>query len=246
MNCSDILELAPLWFTRELDRNRAHEFSQHLAVCGACRQELAEQAAFDELLRTAAQRDAVDSTAVVQHVRGAMQAQPRAAQIRKRWILAAAGIAALLIFGIAGYQSAFSLPNPAWASAAFDHRLEIVQRQPREWFSDAAVLRKIAAQQKLPAGVVSAFMPAGYHLARGKLCFVNGQLYLHLVYENQAGAFSLYLRRIDTKQESQVRSGVFGREAVAGFQRHELAAMIVSNDSRDTTVDLARSAAAVL
>lgn len=248
MTCSDIPELAPLWFTQELDQVRARAFSEHLSACGACRQELAEQAAFNELLRKSVQSDPVDSTTIDQRVRAAMQSQPRVQpQTSTRWILAAAGIAALLLMAVAANWSGLSSrPNPAWAAAVFDHRLEIVQRQPREWFSDPAMLQKIAARQHLPVTVVSAFMPAGYRLVHGKICFVDGDLYLHLVYENAAGSFSLYLRRLESDQESQIRSGVFGREAVAGFQHHQLAAMIVTDDSRDTALRMAHSAAAVL
>jgi hypothetical protein len=122
--------------------------------------------------------------------------------------------------------------------------MEIVNRQPRKWVTDRASIEGLAQRQGLPASVVSAFVPAGYHLAQGKLCLLDGRVFLHLVYASESGSFSLFLRRPDDAGTSVVHTETFAAEQVAGFQRNQLSALIVSEDN--DALLLASSAAVVL
>lgn len=244
MNCRDISGIAPLYFTGELDAAQTAAFSEHVRNCPSCRQDLAEQAAFDERLRSAILAEPVDEAAVDQRIRHIIHAAP---QPWHHWKPVIAGIAALLVIGVAAYFELRPAPsNPVALAAARDHRMEIVNRQPRRWLSDPAAIEALAATQGLPASAVSALAPAGYRLAQGKLCYLDGQWFLHLVYENSPGNVSVYLRRVDTPANSRIRLDTFAAEHVAGFQHGRLVAVLVTNQPDDAVSRLAQSAAAAL
>jgi anti-sigma factor RsiW len=241
MNCSDISALTPLHLSGELDAARMETFSAHLRNCPACRQALGQQTAFDELLRTSVLAQSVDDSPVNERVRERIRAERRA---KRRWQVAVAAIAAALLMAILGYRL-ISRTKSVYAAAARDHRLEIVDRQPRKWVTDRASIEGLARRQGLPGSVVSAFVPAGYHLAQGKLCLLDGRVFLHLVYAGESGSFSLFLRRPDDARTSGgIQTETFAAEQVAGFQRDQLSALIVSEDNN--ALLLASSAAAVI
>ena len=64
MNCSEFTELAPLYFSGELDARHAAELSEHLKSCRNCATEFDEQALLDTRLRTAVMADEADSSAI--------------------------------------------------------------------------------------------------------------------------------------------------------------------------------------
>lgn len=243
MNCSDISAFAPLYLTGELDPERTEAFSKHLGNCPACRRELGHQTAFDELLRAAVLAEPVDSSSVDQRVRQTIDAQQRTS---RRWMFTAAGIAAVLLVAIAGYRAVFSARTQPVYAAARDHRMEIVDRQPRKWFTDRASIEGLAGREGLPDSVVSAFIPSGYRLVQGKLCLLDGHVFLHLVYANESGIFSLFLRRPDDAGSYGIRTDTFAAEHIAGFQNDQVSALIVSEQPGETVLRLAKSAAAVL
>jgi len=243
MNCRDISGMAPLYFTGELEHAQAAAFSEHLRKCPDCRQELAEQSAFDERFRAAILDEPVDEAALDQRIRDIIHAAP---QNPHRWKQFIAGIAAVLVFGFVAYFALrFVRPNPVALAAARDHRIEIVDRQPRKWLSDRAAIEALAATQELAPSVLSALTPAGYRLAQARLCYLDGQVFLHLVYESSPGTVSLYLRRVDTSASSRVRLDTFAAEHVAGFQHGRLVAVLVT-DQPDGVSRLAQSAASSL
>jgi anti-sigma factor RsiW len=244
MNCSDISKFAPLYLAGELDSAREQAFSAHLRSCPACNRELGQQTEFDELLRNSVLAELVDSLSVDQRVRAAIGAGQRS---RRRWMFAAAGIAAALILAIAGYRAiVLSRTKPVYAAAARDHRMEIVDRQPRKWFTDYAAIEKLAGREGLSGSVAANFAPAGYRLAQGKLCLLDGRVFLHLVYKNDAGDFSLFLRRSDQADPGAIQTNTFAAEHVAGFQHGPVRALIVTEQPGDSALRLAKLAETVL
>jgi anti-sigma factor RsiW len=238
MKCSDIAEFAPLYLTGELDPARTQVFSAHLGDCPACRQELREQTAFDERLRASLLAERVDSSRIDRQVRDAIHTRWRT------WVFTAAAIAAVLLLTILGYRILFATRTPpVFAAAARDHRVEIVDRQPRKWFTDRASIDGLARREGLPGSAVSSFIPAGYRLAQGKLCMLNGRGFLHLVYVSDAGNFSLFLRRPDDAAPPGLHADSFAAEHVAGFQSSQLSALFVTDQSGDAALHLAESAA---
>jgi anti-sigma factor RsiW len=243
MNCSDISELAPLYLTGELEPARAEAFAGHVGECAACREEIGQQEAFDRQLRSSILEEDIDNRAVDQRVRDRIDAGRRTS---RRRLVATSGIAAVLLIGIVGYKTISSSRTKLLdAAAARDHRLELVDLQPRNWFADRASIERLAGRQGLPVSV-AAFAPAGYRLAKGKLCLLDGQVFLHLVYTNDTGNFSLFLRRPADGMAAGIHTGTFSAEYVAGFQDTQVIAMIVSERPGDQVLRLARSAASFL
>ncbi len=111
---------------------------------------------------------------------------------QRRWMLAVAGLAAVLLLAVFLMRA-----RPVYAAAAKDHRLEIVELQPRKWSTDRASIAALAQRQGVPDSAIDLIAPAGYHLAQGKLCFLDGKVFLHLVYANDAGKLSVFLRPAD-------------------------------------------------
>ncbi|HEY3827040.1 MAG TPA: anti-sigma factor [Bryobacteraceae bacterium] len=248
MNCSEILKLAPLYLSGELGQKQTRAFSAHLQACAACQRELRQQAEFDELLRTGVLAERVDSSSVDRRIRTNIEA---ARLSSRRRIFAAAGIAAALLAGLVGYMGFISTrTKPVYAAAARDHRMEIVDKQPRKWLTDYASIRQLAAGAGLSGPPAADFVPVGYRLAQGRLCFLNGHIFLHLVYANDTGNFSLFLRRADGAPSGVsawgIHTGTFAAEHVAGFQRGPLTALVVTEQPGDSARRLARIAETVL
>ena len=244
MNCDQISELAPLYLTKELDDEREAAFTAHLRGCPQCRQELAEQTAFDERLRAGVLAEPVDAAPLESRVRDAIHRDRPNWRIRAR--VAAVVAAALLIAAVAYREMIPAQPDPLDAAAALDHHMEIVDRQPRPWLTDRAAIEELAVQQGLQSSVLSALAPAGYHVTQGKLCFLNGHIFLHLVFENESGNASLFLRRLETPATSDIHTDNLAADYVAGFQHGRLTAIVVTDQPGQTVLNLARSAATVL
>ena len=253
MNCSDISKFAPLYLAGELEPARAETFSAHLRNCPACKRELGQQAAFDEALRASVLAEHIDTWSVDQRVWAGIGAGQRNL---RRWIFAAAGIAAALLLAVLSYRAMVSSgTKPVFAAAARDHRMEIVDRQPRKWFTDRASIEGLAGRVGLPDSAVASFAPAGYHLAQGKLCLLDGRVFLHLVYaegsedSSAAGDFSLFLRRSDDANDASaqgIHTDTFAAEHVAGFQHGPLRALIVTEQPGESVLRLAKFAETVL
>jgi anti-sigma factor RsiW len=244
MNCSDISAMTPLYLAGELDSARKEAFVGHLRNCPACRRELEQQTAFDEMLRASILAEPVDSSSVDHRVRASIGAGRRTS---RRWMSTAAGIAAAALLAALSYRMMVSSrTKPIYATAARDHRMEIVDGQPRKWFTDDASIQELAGQVGVAGSVIAAFVPAGYHLAQGKLCFLDGRVFLHLVYKDESGNFSLFLRRSDDSSPAGIHTNNFAEEHVAGFQHDALSALIVTEQPGDSVLYLAKYAQTIL
>jgi len=242
MTCPEIPELAPLYLAGELDAARAAAFADHLRGCPACRQELAEESAFDKRLRSAILSQPVDTSAVDQRIRDIIHAPAQ-----YRWNHFAAGIAALLLLASVGYFELRSRGvSPVAIAAATDYRMEIADHQPRPWITNRDAIEALASKQSLPVSAISSLTPAGYHFVKGKLCYLDGNWYLHLVYGNALGDASVYLRRVDLFASSGIRVDKIAAEHVAAFQHGRLSTLVVTSQPGEAARRLAESAAALI
>jgi hypothetical protein len=182
--------------------------------------------------------ETLDTSVVESSVRGLMGG---ASDKRSRLvsIFALAGLAAALLLGFFLMRA-----RPVYAAAAKDHRLEIVESQPRKWSTDRSSIAALAQRQGVSDSAIDRIAPAGYHLAQGKLCFLDGKIFLHLVYSNDAGALSVFLRPADRIEG--VHAERHGAEHVAGFQDRKLNALFVTEQPGDAAVRFARSASSVI
>ncbi len=238
MNCAAVLNLAPLYLSGELEPERAVEVAAHIKDCASCAWELGQQRALDAVLRETVLAEKVDSSRVERNVR-LVVGEPVGQGSGRRWMFALAGLAATLLLVVFLMRA-----RPVYAAAAKDHRIEIVELQPRQWSTERAAIAALAQRQGVTDSAIDRIAPAGYHLAQGKLCFLDGKIFLHLVYANDAGKLSVFLRPADRIEA--VHAERHGAEHVAGFQDGNLSAVFVTEQSGDAAVRFARSAAAVI
>jgi len=250
MNCEQLAQLASLYLSGELDPARSATLRAHLQGCAACATEIEQQRDLDARLRAGVVADDLDYTPLERRVRRRIAADSAA---RTRFVLAAAGVAAVLL--AAGLASRIT-PRLArvYQDAALDHRREIVDGQPRPWLTDPAAIESLAASQGLPSASFLALARTGYRLEKGKICRLDGRLFLHLVYTDGAQEFSVYLREGErpagSPEETVNGRPLFtadsGPDHMAAFQKGGLAVLFVDSHSRARARNLARSAAAAL
>jgi anti-sigma factor RsiW len=261
MDCTQIAELAPLYLSGELDRERAGAVDAHLKSCPACMQDLESQAGLDARIREAMAAERVDSTGVERWIRAHIAAEPRgkvaSAPSRRAWMTAAMGIAALLLLIAAGYRGLLSQHVArVYADAAQDHQLEVIQQEPRPWLSDRSAISALTEKQGIAGSVPFALSSGAYRLERAKLCYLDGRVFLHAVYTDGAQEFSVYFRvRGAESLPGRARESDNGRplhvsalngEQVASFQTDNLTVMVVSDRSSDVALQVARFAATAL
>jgi anti-sigma factor RsiW len=162
MNCAEVSNVAPLYLTGELEPGRAAELAAHIKGCASCAWELGQQKAFDAVLRETVLAEQVDSSRVERGVRlmigHLVVRQSVGPASARRWMFALAGLAAVLLLAVFLMRA-----RPVYAAAANDHRLEIVELQPRQWSTDRASIAAMAQRQGVSDSDLDRIAPAGYH-----------------------------------------------------------------------------------
>jgi anti-sigma factor RsiW len=234
MNCREIEEFAPLYLSGELLEDQRISFNTHLSECRSCAREMEQQAALDARV---AQTALPDSTVVERRVRGQI-----AAERRRRVAKLGAAVAAGILFGaVLGYRAL--RPERLYTDAALDHRLEVMEHQPRRWRSDPAEVEKLAARYQLSS--TSALAPEGYRLEHAKMCGIAGEPALHLVYTNGLQEFSVYIRR-RSGAKGTLHAVRVGSEQLAVVQSDRLEAVVATAGSSGECLQFARAAQSVL
>jgi len=239
MICQDVLGLSSLYLSGELDEARTAEFRAHLQSCPACAVEIEQMAEVDTRLRDAMQTEPADTAMLDARIRRHIAAPSR------RWISVAASFAAaVLIAGIA-YRVAGG-PDPVCAAAASDHRHEVVEGQRRTWLSDTDSIAALADRQGIASSAVAQLAGSGFRLDRGKLCRLDGRIYLHLVYSGNGRAVSVFLHPHDSGTIHDVRALHSGSEHVAYFETQRVSAIVVADQSSEPATRMAQAAARIL
>jgi len=258
MNCTEISTLSPLYISGELDAARAGAFTAHLKSCPACAAELASHIEVDRMLRAGVLAEDLNTSALDSRVHAQIAAsEKRRRAVSRRWLAVAASIVIGLIIAGLTYRAFVNRPTAqVYADAARDHRNEVTYKQPRRWLVDQAAIETLAMQQGLRDVTIAALAPSGYHLEHGKLCRLNGRIFLHLVYSDRGQEFSLFLRQGDgnalpgkpreTVNGRLLHTADVGNEHLACFQDGRMAAMVVADQSSEAVLTLARFAAGVL
>lgn len=264
MDCSQIAELAPLYLSGELDRERAGAVDAHLKSCPACMRELESQVQLDTRMREAIAAERVDASRVEHWIRARIAAEPRAKVVsisprssRRPWMAAAMGIAASLLLIAVGYGGLLSQHVArVYADAVRDHQREVVQQEPRPWLLDRTSISALAEKQGIAGSAPFALSSGPYHLERARLCYLDGRIFFHAVYTDGAQEFSVYLRARggeslpgrarETRNGRVLHASALGDEQVASFQTDNLTVMVVSGRSSDAALQVARFAATAL
>jgi len=182
----------------------------------------------DQRLREGVLADEADPSRVAAAVRAGIQA--RRVHVRG-WVVAAAAIIAMIAASALSYRafrSEQAIP-PLCSAAVQDHQREIIQGEPREWLTDPAAIRSLAQKQGVPASAIAALGSTGYRLERGRLCLLQKQIFLHLVFSKDAHEYSVYLR-----PPSGLFSGaVQGAGQTAYFETARVTAVFVGADAQE-------------
>jgi hypothetical protein len=206
----------------------------------------------DQRVRESLLSEKIDTSRVEQAVRQRIQAPqrhiPRLRHTPRRrqtlgWTVAAAILIAMLVAGALYRRQA----APALCiAAAQDHQNEIVDGQPRKWLRDLPAIQSLAQKQGVPVSAVAALATSGYRVERGRLCFLRGQIFLHLVYTRDGSEYSVYLRSQDkvARIDRSVREVSVGPEHSAYFETNRLTAVFVGPQAG--VAAFARAGAAVL
>jgi anti-sigma factor RsiW len=271
MNCNDIHELAHLYVCGELDAARAAEFDAHLKTCSSCLQEIEEQSRIDARVRKALIAEDFDVSRVNRRVRELMAAEPMIPSASpapaavlvsnprsssgRRWLSAAAGIAAAFVLAAAGYLMLPGKFSRVYADAAEDHQGEVIDHSPRRWFTDPAQISAVEKHFGLSIDVPRE-LSGGYHLEHAKVCQLDGKLYVHAVYTDGAHEFSLFLRPRDTERLTGTVQGIAngrlvhtsmsGDEQLASFKTSRLLAVVATNQDSSAAIADARLASAAI
>jgi anti-sigma factor RsiW len=235
MNCRDIEEFAPLYLSGELEENQRGLFRAHLAECRNCATEMDRQIALDTNLRQSAE-ELPDATAIQRSIRGRIGRE-------RAWRFAAVAAVALFAAALGSWALRPASPGRLYADAALDHRLEVVEHQPRHWRTDPAEIEKLAARFNLPD--VAALAPQGYRLEHAKMCGIDGKAALHLVFTNGRQDFSVYIRTRNGGDKI-LREVNVGAEHLAAFQTDRLEAVVATAESSEECRQFAQFASRVL
>ena len=165
--------------------------------------------------------------------------------------------AAFVLLGVGYYFMLGTRVARVYADAAADHRMEVVEQQPRPaWLDDPAQIVALVQQHGISRTEVPSFDSDGYHLARGRMCGLDNRAFLHLVYSNGTQEFSVYLRPRDaerlpgavreTVSGKKLRTCDLGSEHIASFETPGVTALVVAEGSGDAALHFARVAAAAL
>jgi anti-sigma factor RsiW len=237
-NCIEIRMRAPLYLSGEMDSEERAAFAAHLAKCSACAAKIVEDRNLDAALRSALGSFTPDTDRLEQAVRRNIAVDRR--KRRLAWAGAIAATVALLIGGALAWAR-WTRPPQFYAAAALDHKIEVVDRQPRHWRSSDTELAGLAAQNGLQLGQLTALAAAGYRLERAKFCGIDGRRMLHLVFSNGTREYSVFVSPHDGPAET-VRTSRQGAEEIAGFETGHFRGLVVLVGSATECADLAHAA----
>jgi anti-sigma factor RsiW len=237
-NCAGIRMRAPLYLSGEMEVEERDAFAAHIAKCSTCAERIAEDRNLDGTLRSALGGFAPDTGRLEQTLQREISVDRR--RRHQAWAGAIAATVALLAGGAFAWAR-WTRPPQWYTDAALDHRIEMIERQPRRWRSSDSELAGLAAQNGLQLGQLTALAAAGYRLERAKICSIDGSRMLHLVFSNGTRRYSIFVSPHLGPAET-VRTIRRGAEQVAGFETGHFRGLVVSDGSAAECAALAHAA----
>ena len=191
----------------------------------------------DRRVRESVLSEEVDASRVEAAVRREIRSGRRRVAV---WGAAAAALAIAIAGGL-HYREAMP---PVCAAAERDHQREIVEGAPRHWLTSISDIQSLAEKQGVPGETIAALASTGYRLERGRLCFLEKQVFLHLVYAREGSEYSVYLRPPDGGKGRS--DSVRGSERVAYFETARVTAVFVGSAAGADAMAFAQAGARVL
>lgn len=168
----------------------------------------------------------------------------RGARRRARWLAIAASVAIVVLGAALLARRTFRVPL-LYAEVLADHRQEVIERQPRQWQTDAAGIASLAEREGVPSPVLQALGRDGYLLEKAKVCQLEGRRYLHLVYTHGADEISAYVRRRQAPGIGPLATADVGALHLAVINGAHVTALFVA-DRADDVLSRARAITPVL
>lgn len=260
MNCSESKYVMPLYLSSELDTKLMADFELHIERCGACSNELESALHCDELLREAFREQPAATAALRARVRSQISGMRRGRRMRLWRPRYSLPVAALLFLAVSAGISWFILrggsSQTVYAAALEDHYEEVVQHAPIEGWRETPDEINAFVRKRLGAtDFLDRLAPAGYGLARARLCDLSNKLYVHLVYRNETREISVFIRpnqtdlpgpAVEVVNGCAIHAAAINRFEIAGFQSHRYTVLVVSDLPRAESLAIARNAAARL
>jgi anti-sigma factor RsiW len=192
-DCYETKEFLELYLDSELDAVQTRRLSDHLEVCRSCSRELEVLRSQNELVSSAIRSVKLDS----RRLRASIEAATIAKRQRLiRWSLpriptwgTVTALAIVVLFVSVFYLPAFfgvSL-NPFFKAAAENHLVCSHDSDAPDWARMPAAITDledtfIGENQHVPGTTAPDFQ-----LIRARVCIINGERFLHLVYEDHRG-----------------------------------------------------------
>jgi hypothetical protein len=196
----------------------------------------------DQRLRASILSEEINSSRVAAALRNEIATRQRHVP---GWAVAVAAVIAMVLAAGLSYRTFRKEQTPAICVAAVqDHRREIVDDEPRRWLTDLSAIQALADKQGVPASAIAVLATAGYHLERGRLCFLKKQIFLHLVYSEDGSQYSVYLR--PASGEESFGNSVRGARNLAYFETQRVTAVFVSHSAGADALAFARASAKAL
>src|SRR5205085_6139601 len=194
-DCRKTREFLDLYLDNELEAVPTKRVAAHLDECASCRRELEVMRSQKEMLARSIRETGYDTRA--------LRASIEAATFRRRLIRfpelafprvpawAIASVCALVI----ALAALFYLPgrinltsaNSLYRAAAADHRMCSAEREAPDWIRSQPAITEMAASFLNNAQHIPLLIGGDYRLDRARICQLNGERFLHLVYETPDG-----------------------------------------------------------
>ena len=212
-DCHRTEQLLESYVDNELDAVVTQAISEHLEVCAACNRKMEDIRAQNELVSRAVKsgqadnstlRASIEAATIAKHQQLFQWSMPRV----QVWATVAA-LTVLIAFISILYLPRFLRPytSSLFKAAADNHITCIREAEAPDWARTQPEIIQveesfIGRDRHVPMMTVD-----GYQLVRARVCMLNGETFLHLVYENDAGReASLFVGRN--------KENVFGDRAV--------------------------------
>ncbi|MCA1577081.1 MAG: zf-HC2 domain-containing protein [Acidobacteria bacterium] len=192
-DCHGTEQLLEAYVDNELDAVVTQAISEHLEVCAACNRKMEDIRAQNELLARAVKsahadnstlRASIEAATIAKHQQLFQWSMPRV-QI---WATVAA-FTILIAFISIFYLPRFLRPytSSLFKAAADNHITCIRETEAPDWARTQPEIIQveesfIGRDRQVPMMTVD-----GYQLVRARVCMLNGEKFLHLVYENAGG-----------------------------------------------------------
>lgn len=190
-DCQKTRELIGLYLDNELEATPTQQTAAHLEQCASCRREFEAIRSQNELLSRSIKNSAYDTQPLRASIEAATIGRHRVhlplwtlARTRAgamAFISALAVVIAALIY-LQGFIGA-SGANPLYWAAAENHRACIADYAAPDWVRSQTDIDELAASFLDEKVHISLMIGSDYRLTHARVCLLNGERFLHLIYE---------------------------------------------------------------